>query len=83
MRGRAGHSLAPRPPLLDALSSPATFRDWCISRQLWWGHRIPAYLVVEEHAKVSRREWKGGLGLARRASAQESEGFQRWSQLCF
>lgn len=19
--------------------------DWCISRQLWWGHRIPAYLV--------------------------------------
>ena len=21
-------------------------RDWCISRQLWWGHRIPAYLVA-------------------------------------
>ena len=19
-------------------------QDWCISRQLWWGHRIPAYL---------------------------------------
>lgn len=18
-------------------------QDWCISRQLWWGHRIPAY----------------------------------------
>uniref|UniRef100_A0A8D1S6W0 Valine--tRNA ligase, mitochondrial n=1 Tax=Sus scrofa TaxID=9823 RepID=A0A8D1S6W0_PIG len=25
--------------------------DWCVSRQLWWGHRIPAYLVVEERAK--------------------------------
>ena len=22
-------------------------RDWCISRQLWWGHRIPAYYCEE------------------------------------
>ncbi len=34
-------------------------KDWCISRQLWWGHRIPAYycdecgeLVVAETAPV-------------------------------
>jgi len=20
--------------------------DWCISRQLWWGHQIPAYCVL-------------------------------------
>lgn len=27
-------------------------RDWCVSRQLWWGHQIPAYLVVGEKAEV-------------------------------
>lgn len=29
-------------------------RDWCISRQLWWGHRIPAYFVTidDTSAKV-------------------------------
>ena len=30
-------------------------QDWCISRQLWWGHRIPAYYCTEcEHIIVSR-----------------------------
>ncbi|HLP31601.1 MAG TPA: class I tRNA ligase family protein, partial [Geothrix sp.] len=24
------------------------FKDWCISRQLWWGHQIPAWYVVSE-----------------------------------
>ncbi|MFM7383356.1 MAG: valine--tRNA ligase, partial [Microcystaceae cyanobacterium] len=23
-------------------------KDWCISRQLWWGHQIPAYYLVSE-----------------------------------
>jgi valyl-tRNA synthetase len=23
-------------------------KDWCISRQLWWGHQIPAYYVMEK-----------------------------------
>lgn len=26
-------------------------QDWCISRQLWWGHRIPAYFVTIEGKK--------------------------------
>jgi len=26
-------------------------KDWCISRQLWWGHQIPAWYVVSETGK--------------------------------
>ena len=26
-------------------------KDWCISRQLWWGHRIPAYYYTTEEGK--------------------------------
>ena len=26
-------------------------RDWCISRQLWWGHRIPAFYCTNEECK--------------------------------
>ena len=29
-------------------------RDWCISRQLWWGHRIPAWYGPEGEIVVSR-----------------------------
>lgn len=28
--------------------------DWCISRQLWWGHRIPAYYLPAEEGKEER-----------------------------
>ncbi len=31
-------------------------RDWCISRQLWWGHRIPAYYCAECGEIVVARE---------------------------
>ena len=33
-----------------------TIHDWCISRQLWWGHRIPAWYCVECKAVVVARE---------------------------
>ena len=26
-------------------------KDWCISRQLWWGHRIPAYYFTDSEGK--------------------------------
>ena len=42
----------------------STVEDWCISRQLWWGHRIPAYtniktgeLIVTEE-EMDPKEWK-------------------------
>ena len=28
--------------------------DWCISRQLWWGHRIPAWYCPDGHVTVAR-----------------------------
>ncbi len=31
-------------------------RDWCISRQLWWGHRIPAYYCSECGEMVVSKE---------------------------
>ena len=29
-------------------------QDWCISRQLWWGHRIPAYYLPTENPDEER-----------------------------
>lgn len=41
-------------------------RDWCISRQLWWGHRIPVYYTPEGEFTAARSEGhareKLGLG---------------------
>ena len=31
-------------------------RDWCISRQLWWGHRIPIWYGPDEHAFAAHSE---------------------------
>uniref|UniRef100_A0A672LNP5 Valine--tRNA ligase, mitochondrial n=1 Tax=Sinocyclocheilus grahami TaxID=75366 RepID=A0A672LNP5_SINGR len=34
---------------MSCISPPCS--DWCISRQLWWGHQIPAYRVTLENSK--------------------------------
>ena len=31
-------------------------RDWCISRQLWWGHRIPVWYCAEGHVIAARED---------------------------
>lgn len=39
-------------------------KDWCISRQLWWGHRIPAWydeegnVFVAENEAAAKKQWK-------------------------
>ncbi|KAG0125985.1 tRNA synthetases class I-domain-containing protein [Tuber indicum] len=30
-------------------------QDWCLSRQIWWGHRVPAYRVIDPSGKVPGR----------------------------
>ena len=42
-------------------------QDWCISRQLWWGHRIPAYYYDEEKFVVAETA-EEALELARKES---------------
>jgi len=31
-------------------------KDWCISRQLWWGHRIPVWYCPDNHMTVARED---------------------------
>ena len=39
-------------------------RDWCISRQLWWGHRIPAYFT-----------WKSGTP---KPDKNDEKNYSQW-----
>ncbi|MBP3251772.1 MAG: valine--tRNA ligase [Prevotella sp.] len=46
-------------------------QDWCISRQLWWGHRIPAYYYDEEKFVVAETA-EEALQMARKESGNDS-----------
>ncbi|MDB4285285.1 valine--tRNA ligase [bacterium] len=39
-------------------------RDWCISRQIWWGHQIPAWYCVSCDGKFLQRDTVQGRGRA-------------------
>ena len=45
-------------------------KDWCISRQLWWGHRIPAYFLPEGGFVVAETPEKA-LELAKQKTGRE------------
>lgn len=39
-------------------------RDWCISRQLWWGHRIPVYYTEDGRFTAAENESEARIKLA-------------------
>ncbi len=56
-------------------------QDWCISRQLWWGHRIPAWYDAEGKVYVGRdeAEVRAKHGLAAGVSLKQDEDvFDTW-----
>uniref|UniRef100_A0A6Q2ZNU4 valine--tRNA ligase n=1 Tax=Esox lucius TaxID=8010 RepID=A0A6Q2ZNU4_ESOLU len=48
-------------------------RDWCISRQLWWGHRIPAYFVTTNILSPSVQDMDGHYWVSGRTEDEAKE----------
>ncbi|MEE7547803.1 valine--tRNA ligase, partial [Xanthomonas sp. Kuri4-1] len=58
-------------------------QDWCISRQLWWGHRIPAWYDADGNVYVARSEDQAraqaeSAGRDGSALRQESDVLETW-----
>jgi valyl-tRNA synthetase len=51
--------------------------DWCISRQLWWGHRIPAFYCPDGHTTVSEDEVTA-CGECGKAVEQDPDVLDTW-----
>jgi valyl-tRNA synthetase len=53
--------------------------DWCISRQLWWGHRIPAWHCADCHALTVARETPTACSTCGSTSiTQETDVLDTW-----
>ncbi|KAJ2956002.1 hypothetical protein NQZ79_g8104 [Umbelopsis isabellina] len=51
-------------------------QDWCVSRQLWWGHRIPAYFIRLEEQRSDLEEnelWVTGRNLEEAQAQAEAK----------
>jgi valyl-tRNA synthetase len=53
-------------------------RDWCISRQLWWGHRIPAFTCANGHLTVSETDPKACEVCGSEAFEQDPDVLDTW-----
>lgn len=58
-------------------------QDWCISRQLWWGHRIPAYYAKVEGESSSAGEDESAWIVALTKEEAEQKAKERFAGKSF
>src|SRR4051794_33127772 len=51
---------------------------WCVSRQLWWGHRIPAWYDKDGNIYVAESEDEAALEAGGRALRQDEDVLDTW-----